>query len=229
MADHVVSCADAYDTLMRMLDDKHTPDLYRNLFSRPAEFPTVTCALVFLGINAAVPYRHRVIEAQRDNTPGTAGLTDNSVAVLHYGYDDTLAPAGKTILGCFYYADYDYWKKLHTDADNYHAEKKRLEELAVADAMRFYPEIDGKIETTDVVTPMTYVRYCNAWRGSWMTWMGGGKEVPQYYPGVLPGLENFIMAGMWTLPPGGLPGAAVSGRFAAQRLCLQNGIDFKTA
>ncbi|UOO37469.1 hypothetical protein IZU99_09485 [Oscillospiraceae bacterium CM] len=80
---------------------------------------------------------------------------------------------------------------------------------------------------TDVVTPMTYARYCNAWRGSWMTWVKNDRDVPRYYPGVLPGLENFIMAGMWTLPPGGLPGAAAAGRFAAQRLCLQNHIAFR--
>ncbi len=61
-----------------------------------------------------------------------------------------------------------------------------------------------------------------------MTWVKGGKGVPQYYPGVLPGLENFIMAGMWTLPPGGLPGAGLAGRFAAHRLCIQNGMEFQT-
>lgn len=52
--------------------------------------------------------------------------------------------------------------------------------------------------------------------------------MPQYFPGMLPGLDNFIMAGMWTMPPGGLPGAAAAGKFAAQRLCKQNGMEFKT-
>ncbi len=52
--------------------------------------------------------------------------------------------------------------------------------------------------------------------------------MPQYFPGMLSGLDNFIMAGMWTMPPGGLPGAAAAGKFAAQRLCKQNGMEFKT-
>ena len=77
------------------------------------------------------------------------------------------------------------------------------------------------------MTPMTYVRFCNAWRGSWMSW-GDSKDVPRYYPGILPGLDNFILAGMWTLPPGGLPGAGGSGRFAAHRLCIKEGLPFKT-
>jgi phytoene dehydrogenase-like protein len=78
----------------------------------------------------------------------------------------------------------------------------------------------------DVETPETYVRYCNAWRGSWMTWGNGSKDIPRYFPGLLDGLDGFIMAGMWTLPPGGLPGAAASGRYAAHRLCLKEGLPF---
>ena len=92
-----------------------------------------------------------------------------------------------------------------------------------------FPEVAGKIEVTDVVTPITYERYCNAWRGAWMTWTNRQKGVPQYFPGTLPSLGNFILAGMWTLPPGGLPGAGASGRFAAHRICLWNGMDLKTA
>jgi hypothetical protein len=61
-----------------------------------------------------------------------------------------------------------------------------------------------------------------------MTWMTAKKAAPQYYPGVLTGLDNFFVAGMWALLPGGLPGAAAAGRFAAQRICLQNGVEFKT-
>jgi phytoene desaturase len=90
---------------------------------------------------------------------------------------------------------------------------------------RRYPQAEGKIEVIDVVTPKTYERFCNAWRGTWMTW--AGKDAPQYFPGVLPGLKHFIIAGMWTLPPGGLPGAGAAGRYAAQRLCVQNGMEFR--
>jgi phytoene desaturase len=227
-ADHVVSCADGYHTFKDMLDDRYTPALYDNLFSRPKEYPTPTSALVFLGVDADVPYSVRGVEVRRD-TPYTAGgIISDCAMITHYGFDGTMAPKGKTVLGCYYRADYDYWKELASNPEQYQAEKKKLEEDAVAEAMKVYPEIAGKIEVTDVVTPVTYERFCGAWRGSWMTWVRGGKDIPQYFPGVLPGLENFIIAGMWTLPPGGLPGAAGAGRFAAQRLCLQNGMVFKT-
>ncbi|SHI01860.1 Phytoene dehydrogenase-related protein [Sporobacter termitidis DSM 10068] len=227
-ADHVVSCADGHHTLTRLLDDKYTPPVYKELFGHPGRYPTVTSALVFLGVDADVPFKYRGLEVRRD-TPFTAGgIAGDCAMITHYGFDGTMAPAGKTVLGCYYLADFDYWQALYGDREKYEAEKKKLEADAIAEATRCYPEIAGKIEVTDVVTPMTYVRYCNAWRGSWMTWIKNDKEVPRYYPGVLPGLDGFIMAGMWTLPPGGLPGAGASGRFAAHRLCLQNNMEFKT-
>lgn len=227
-ADHIVSCADGYATLVHMLEDKYTPEMYRNLFGNPKKYPAITSALVFMGINAEIPYDFRLIQVRRAKPVSLNGITSDCVSLLHYGYDRNMAPKGKSVVACFYEADYDYWKELHTDKERYNEEKKKLEEDAVAAVIGRFPEADGKIEVTDVVTPVTYEKYCNAWRGAWMTWVKNEEGVPRYYPGILPGLENFIMAGMWTLPPGGLPGAGAAGRFAAHRLCIQNGMQFKT-
>ena len=32
------------------------------------------------------------------------------------------------------------------------------------------------------------------------------------------GIENVILAGQWISPPGGLPGAAIQGKFSIQRI-----------
>ncbi len=227
-ADHVVSCADGYATLKVMLEDKYTPDMYENLFSKPKEYPTLTSALVFMGINADIPFDCRGVNIRRDKPLSISGVISENVGLMNYGYDINMAPKGKSVVVCFYGADYDFWSEAYSDKKKYEAEKKRLEDDAIAALVKRYPEAAGKVEVTDIVTPVTYQKYCNAWRGSWMTWMSASKEIPQYYPGVLPGLDNFIMAGMWTMPPGGLPGAAAAGKFAAQRLCMQNGMEFKT-
>jgi phytoene desaturase len=227
-ADHIVSCADGYATLYSMLEDKYTPETYRTLFGNPQKYPSITSAIVFMGVDAEIPYTFRAVDFKREKPVSLNGITSECVSLLHYGYDKKITHDGKTVMACFYNADYDYWKALYPDKEKYAAEKKKLEDDAVSELVKRFPEAEGKIEVTDVVTPMTYEKYCNAWRGSWMTWVKPGKEVPQYFPGVLPGLENFIMAGMWTMPPGGLPGAAGAGRFAAHRLCVQNGMDFKT-
>ncbi len=226
-ADEVVSCADGFATLKSMLDDKYTPPLYENLFSKPQQYTTPTCALVFLGVDAKLPDFGRGLNIMRTESAVLGGVTDPMISLLNYGFDKTMVPEGKSVIVCFYPGDYDFWKAAHEDKKCYKAEKQRLEEDAIATLVRRFPEAEGKVETTNVVTPVTYERYCGAWRGSWMTWGGRGKDIPRYFPGLLEGLDHFLMAGMWTLPPGGLPGAAVSGRFAAQRLCMRYGMKFE--
>ena len=228
-ADYVVSCADGFETLKRLLEDRYTPGMYKVLFEQPREYPTMTSALVFLGVNAELPYQCRTVLTRRGAPDAVAGITSDCAMITHFGFDGTMAPEGKTVLSCYYRASYDDWKALHADSERYEAEKKKLAADAVAEASKCYPGLADKVEVTDVVTPVTYERYCNAWRGAWMTWVKGGKAVPRYYPGLLPGLDNFIMAGMWTMPPGGLPGAAAAGKFAAQRLCRMSSFEFKTA
>jgi phytoene dehydrogenase-like protein len=227
-SDDVISCADGYNTLKVLLEDKYTPAVYSNLFDHPKKYPTITSALVFMGVDADIKNDYRAIEIRRPKPVELGGEESDCVQLVAYGFDKNMAGEGKSVFACYYGGDYDYWNALHGDEKKYAAEKNKLAQDAIAALVQRFPEAEGKIEETDVVTPLTYERYCNAWRGSWMTWTRGGKDVPQYHPGVLPGLENFIMAGMWTLPPGGLPGAASAGKFAAQRLCIQNGIPFKT-
>ncbi len=224
--DHIVSCADGYATLKFMLDDRYTPEVYDKLFGSPDKYLTPTCSLVFLGVSAKIEGGSRSTNIRRKETISLGGVQTDCVSILNYGYEKRFAPEGKTVMACYYSADYDYWKAL--DADKYAAEKKALEQDAIAAVTARFPEAEGKIEVTDVVTPITYEKYCSAWRGSWMSWVGVVKDAPQYFPGLLPGLDNFIMAGMWTLSPGGVVGAAASGRFAAHRLCIQNGMKFKT-
>lgn len=228
LGDTVVSCADAYATLYKMLDNKYTPELYRNLFENPKKHYVPTCSLVFLGLDCEIKENWRTVNIRREQPASIGGQTMPDVSLMNYSFDETLAPKGKTVFGVFYSADYDYWKDAHEDKEKYKQEKERLKQDAIDTILKRYPQAEGKIEATDVVTPMTYVRYCDAWRGAWMSWGDSGKDIPRYFPGKLEGLENFLLAGMWTLPPGGLPGAAGSGRFAAHRLTQAQGREFKT-
>jgi hypothetical protein len=46
------------------------------------------------------------------------------------------------------------------------------------------------------------------------------------HKGRIKGLSNLYLSGQWLQPPGGLPNAAVTGRFTIQRLCKAEGIPF---
>ena len=81
-----------------------------------------------------------------------------------------------------------------------------------------FPELKGKIRILDVWTPATYDRYCNAYRGAYMSFVitKGAKNVT--VPGCLKGLKNLFIASQWQMGPGGLPTAAAMGKFAAYRV-----------
>ena len=70
-----------------------------------------------------------------------------------------------------------------------------------------------------MATPLTYERYTGNWQGSpdgWcITTANMGKELPKR----LARLRRFYMAGQWTMPFSGVPGAATSGCHAVQLLC----------
>ena len=78
--------------------------------------------------------------------------------------------------------------------------------------------MEGDLEYIDAWTPLTYNRYCNAYKGSYMSFITTptGKQIVM--KGKLKGIDNLYVAGQWTNAPGGLPVAAASGKFAVQRI-----------
>ncbi|MGV8125570.1 MAG: phytoene desaturase family protein [Candidatus Xenobiia bacterium LiM19] len=226
-ADFIISAADGYATLYDMLDNRHTPECFRELFSDNEKYPTTKSSLVMLGVKCSFRDRPRSIVWKLDRPLDGGGVMNETLNFTHYCYDPSMAPEGKSVMNCCISSGFDHWNELYRDKEKYRAEKKRLLDDVCAAVISRFPELEGMVETTDVATPMTYVRYCNAWRGSWMSW-SPGEKVSSYQSGILPGLDGFIMAGQWTMPPGGLPGAGMAGRFAVQRLCIREGIEFKT-
>lgn len=119
----------------------------------------------------------------------------------------------------WYTSNHDYWSTLHQDEEAYAAEKQRVADLSVAELERRWPGFARQVEVVDVATPVTYARYTGNWQGSpdgWCMTIGNlGAELPKK----LPGLSRFYMAGQWTVPFSGVPGAATTGRHAVQLLC----------
>ena len=82
-----------------------------------------------------------------------------------------------------------------------------------------FPEYAGKMKLIDTWTPITYERYCNAYKGYNQAYMITKNSMKNPYPSpFVTGIENVILAGQWLSPPGGLPGAAIQGKFSIQRI-----------
>ena len=140
-----------------------------------------------------------------------------------------MAPSGKSVLlALFNSVDYDFWKKLSEDPEEYKAAKQSLANAVINELEKRFPDIREQIEVVDVATPVTYERYTGNWQGSYMGWANSTENAGKMMNRTLPGLGSLYMAGQWVYMGGGVPGAVMSGRNLIQIICKQNKRPFKT-
>jgi phytoene dehydrogenase-like protein len=228
-ADRVLSAADGYATLRRLLGGRYTEPRLEAAYSHWKPYPSYL--QVSLGIAQDLSHLPRfgtcLLAAPLEVDPGTQ-LKQLSYRCFHF--DPTFAPPGKTAVTCFLPTyNYEHWVQLHEhDPEHYRAEKARIA-AAVVDALeRAHPGLRAGIELTDVSTPATVIRFTGNWRGSMEGWLPTAQIGLRPLPNRLPDLANFYMAGQWVMPGGGLPGGLMSARAAIRDLCWQDGLDFRS-
>jgi phytoene desaturase len=227
--DYIISAADGYFTLQNMLEGKYLDGKLKKLYSDGEAYPIYTTVQVSLGIACDLSKEPHMLFFKPSHEINAGGITHERIGLKHFCYDGSIAPQGKSIITVLMDADYDWWQEGYKNKETYKAEKERIAKEVCNAIEERYPATKGKIESVDVATPMTYVRYCNAWRGAWMSWMTTLKGRIRYLPGNLKRLDNFYMTGQWTMPPGGLPGAVITGKWTIQRICKLLKYKFKTA
>jgi len=229
-ADYVISAADLRATLRSLLDGKRQHETHRMLLESGKLYPP--CVQVSFGVKRVIHELDECLgEAFELKQPlQLAGAEVNWMNVKSYGFDPSLAPEGCSVVTSILTADWEFWNRLREDRAAYEAEKEKIA-AACADAIDTrYPGFKDAIEVTDVATPLTFERYTGNWKGTFMTWMlpPDFQRRYGYVRKTIPGLDNLYLASMWTLPPGGLPGAAMAGREVAQILCAKDGKRFVT-
>lgn len=145
----------------------------------------------------------------------------NRISVKNYNYDKAIVPDGKTVLQTQIMQsdeDYEYWKKLALDKESYQKEKIHIANQLLDRLETRFPSCKGKIHIIDIWTPVTYHRYLNSYHGAYMSFCTTKKSKYTSFRGDIKGLSNVMLAGQWLMPPGGLPGALVTGKFAVQRI-----------
>ena len=133
--------------------------------------------------------------------------TVDLITLRFFHFDPTFAPAGKTAVICFLptYND-SYWDDLRkSDMLAYCAEKQRVAEAVIERLERRVPGLRSAVETVDVSSPATVLRFTGNWRGSMEGWLLTPAIGFRPLPNKLPGLRRFRMVGQWVMPGGGLP------------------------
>lgn len=228
-ADFVVSAADGYTTLFRMLKGRFVDSKTNAFYNNNLLFPSYL--QLSLGIS-------RKLESSASSLifPLTQAVkidpanTLSEIGIRIHSFDPNLAPEGKTLITALIPSrEHKYWVNLRTDEfDSYKEEKERIiRELVCGMEKRLGPLADY-LEMKDLSTPATVIRYTNNWKGSFEGWIMTPSLGFRQLPLSLRGLDNFWMAGQWVSPGGGLPSALMTGRGVAEIICRKTGRKFKT-
>ena len=144
----------------------------------------------------------------------------HTIKMRNYSYDPHFIKNGKVLLNVLlpqFDSDYEYWKTFKTKQE-YLDEKARIASMISDKIFERFPELKGEIELIDVCTPLTFERYTNAYRGAYMPWALTSRNSMMLHNGKVKGADNLILSSQWTVMPGGLPVALMTGKFSIQRI-----------
>jgi phytoene dehydrogenase-like protein len=230
-ADWIISAADGRTTIFDMLGGAYLDEKVKRKYDHPNLFQP----LVYVGLGVAreledLPASIGGLSYPLSKPIMIAGEEKKTINVRSYNFDPTMAPQGKNTLVVQFTTDYDYWHKLKQEPDQYRAEKEAIVQAVIAGLEERFPGIAGKVEMTDLATPITWERYTGNWRGSYEGWMFDSDFSPlSSMRKTLPGLDNFYMAGQWVNPGGGIPTAVMSGNHTIQMICREDKKSFTSS
>jgi phytoene dehydrogenase-like protein len=222
----VVSCADGHTTIFKMLAGKFVDRKIRFLYDHCQTFPAIL--QISLGITKVFPDVPHTLNLPLPQPLNVDDQTRHDrLEVETFGAASGLCPEGTTVMTVRLPTRCEFWTALKkTDVVHYRAEKRRLVSEVIAILEQRFPGLAGHIERSDIATPATFMRYTGNWQGSYEGWLPTPRILGRRIAYTLPRLKNFYMAGHWVVAGGGLPSAALAGRYVAQMICARLGKKF---
>ncbi len=149
----------------------------------------------------------------------------NTLAMVSYFLDHSLAPEGKTTVTVCTVADYDYWNNLkRSNPDEYKKKKDEAAEIIINRINKRFPGFKESIKAIDIATPVTMERFSGNTNGAVY---GASQLVSQSiiyrFPNALP-KQSLYFTGAWTMPGGGFTGVVISAMNAAEAILKKNKI-----
>lgn len=219
-SDYVVCACDTSYTFGTLLPDKYMPKKLRQQYGDHTKYPISTSFQIAFA--AEDMYSEligtRIFACEKIKI----GIQDvEAMSIQSYDYEFNFAPEGKMILQSNFTQSeesYTYWQNLYLNRAQYSHKKKEIAEQVMLRIITEYPFLKGKIRILDIWTPMTYARYCNSYKGAYMSFINTKNAKTITTPGVIKEINNVFLASQWLMGPGGLPTAAAMGKFAAWRI-----------
>ncbi len=220
-ADGVIGSCDGRELIYSMLGGRYIePQLDQWHRERTLMKPL---AMVTFGVEMAYPEEPWLTTHHLREPMVIAGEEHTHLLVRFFNHSDSFSHGGRTVVQVMLETPWAHWNDLYTgDREAYRAEKEAVALQVLQRLELFYPGISGRVEMTDVATPVTYWRYTGSREGSYMGWSFDASAIRVWFPRKLPGLERFYMAGQWSMSMGGFIPAVFSGRHAVQVMCADD-------
>jgi hypothetical protein len=221
--DVIISAADGYTTIFRMLDGQFTNSQIREQYETWKTSDGLVYASV--GVNQTFPDIPFAVEGNcyALKTPVLiAGKVHYQINFRIHNHEPGLTRNGKTLITAGILSDYTYWEAFLSNPAAYEAEKKCIEVSFVQALEQVFPGIGARVEMCDISTPLTFERITGNWQASIIGWKITPEQGMATLSKTLPGLSNFWMVGHWVYPGGGLPAGIITGREVIWRQCQKD-------
>ncbi len=181
--------------------------------------PLLSSTLVNIGVNTDLSDLPEtfIIDCKDDIYIMNAKV--NRLIIHNYSSDDYFCPSGKGLLQVTLIDNsYDEWLRCKENGI-YNQEKQKLADMIIKEITYKYNQIQNKVDMIDVSTPVSFSRYYNTIKGSYMSIIRKDNNIHMYPSKLISELSNVYVAGQRLMPSSGLPGSAISGRAAVMHMC----------
>lgn len=222
-ADYFIAACDAKVLYENLLKGQYNDHEFEKRYNNPDIYPLASNIYIGIGYEGEMNDIPRTLRFPVESLDIKQNRkTIDYLQMTHYGYEPDFAPKGHTVISVAinqFEPELDVWEVLVKDREAYTAEKTRIGKAVITAIENRFPYMTGKLKPLDVVTPQTYARYCNAYRGAFMGFWPtiNGKSLA--HTGIIKGLDNMLLSGQWLQPPGGLPVAVITGKDTIMRIC----------
>lgn len=215
-ADYYIACCDSCYTMINLLDNKYQHKKIMKRYLDPVKHPAPSCVFINYVVDASIklpiPYIFNITPFK------LATKLINHLNIRNFNYDNTQIRNGKSVLQVLIDQDsndYSWWQELYKLKAEYLGFKEKIAQKVRDLIVKQVPSYRDKIDILDVATPITFNRYTNASRGSFMSFLFNKRKGVIMSNGKLKGLKNFLLSGQYVQTPGGMPLALASGKYSA--------------
>ena len=220
-SDYVLSAADGHSTLFELLDGKFLNNRLESLYNQGQAYPSLLLFLLGIKQNVLDWPANLLFPMKKSLIIDTETIIDE-LQVRVFTDANGMVPNGKSLLAIGIETRFfNYWKQLAEDnPTRLESEKQRIAARIIQELDIRFGGIADQIDMVDITTPSTIFKFTHHWKGSTLGWMATDDSLIHPLPLKLPGLSNFFLCGQWIAIGGGLPAVVLSGRDAAELVCV---------